>query len=125
MIRFTIPIDPVTKKNSQQIMINNKTGKRYVAPSKQYKLYESQSGWFVPRPAKPIDIPVNIECKFYLGTRRRADLTNLLEAIDDILVKYGVIADDNYLIAAAHDGSRAYYDKANPRTEIHITRLEA
>jgi Holliday junction resolvase RusA-like endonuclease len=58
-----------------------------------------------------------------MPTKRRVDLTNLLEAIDDILVKYGVLEDDNYNIIDNHDGSRVYYDKENPRTEITINLL--
>jgi hypothetical protein len=40
------------------------------------------------------------------------------------LVKYGVLEDDNYSIVASMDGSRAYYDKENPRTVIEIERLK-
>ena len=47
-------------------------------------------------------------------------LVNLLQAVDDILVDAGILADDNYCIVAGHDGSRVYYDKQNPRTEIGI-----
>jgi Holliday junction resolvase RusA-like endonuclease len=59
-----------------------------------------------------------------MGTHRKCDLTNLLEAIDDVLVKAGVIEDDNYTIIASHDGSRVHYDKENPRTEIIITEVK-
>ena len=58
-----------------------------------------------------------------MPTRRKTDLTNLLEAVDDILVHAGIIADDNYTIIASHDGSRVLYDKYRPRTEITITRM--
>lgn len=71
-----------------------------------------------------IDYPVNIKMLFYMETRRRVDLSNLLEAADDVLVDAGVIADDNSGIVAAHDGSRVLYDKEHPRTEVTITRLE-
>jgi len=59
-----------------------------------------------------------------MPTRRRVDLTNLLEAIDDVLVHYGVLSDDNSSIIVSHDGSRVLYDKARPRTEVTITCLE-
>ena len=52
------------------------------------------------------------------------DLTNLLEAADDVLVKYGVLADDNSNIIVSHDGSRVMYDPKFPRTEIIIKTLE-
>ena len=56
-----------------------------------------------------------------MPTHRRVDQVNLLEATLDILVEYGVLADDNSNIVVSHDGSRVLYDKNNPRTEITIT----
>jgi Holliday junction resolvase RusA-like endonuclease len=55
-----------------------------------------------------------------MPTKRRVDLVNLLEATCDVLVKYKVISDDNSRVVASHDGSRVFYDKENPRTEIFI-----
>jgi len=52
------------------------------------------------------------------------DLTNLHEALHDILVKCEVLEDDNCKIIAATDGSRVMYDKDNPRTEVVITAME-
>ena len=72
-----------------------------------------------------IDYPVNVKCVFYMPTRRRVDLTNLLEAVDDVLVRSGVLADDHSGIVVSHDGSRVLYDKENPRTEVEITGWEA
>ena len=79
--------------------------------------------WFIPK-GELIDYPVNIKCLFYMPTKRRCDLTNLLEAIDDIMVKAGLLKDDNYTIIEGHDGSRVLYDKDNPRTEIEITKMK-
>lgn len=124
-ICYTISLPPITKKNSQQIMTNKKTGRPFIMPSSQYKKYEREAARFLtPRPPRPIECSLNIKCLFYLPTRRRTDLTNLLEAVDDLLVAEGIIADDHYGIVTAHDGSRCHYDKTNPRTEITITRLQ-
>lgn len=117
-IKITIPLPPVTKKNSQQILINRQTGKPFIAPSKKYREYERDAMWFVP--GEDIDYPVNVKCLFYMPTRRKVDLVNLLEAIDDILVKGGCLQDDNSEIIVSHDGSRVFYDKENSRTEIFI-----
>lgn len=115
-----IPLEPTTKKNSQRIVM---AGNRpIVIPSKAYKQYEKDAILFL-RPLG-IDYPVNIKCLFYMKTHRRVDLTNLLEAIDDVMVKAGTIKDDNSEIVAGHDGSRVYYDKENPRTEIYIEEIE-
>ena len=123
-IKYTIKLPPITKKNSQQILMNHKTGRPFISPSKQYKQYEKEAAWFLkPRPPRPIECPLNVTCLFYLPTRRKTDLTNLLEAVDDILVHTGIIADDHYGIVYSHDGSRCFWDKENPRTEIIITRI--
>lgn len=117
---FLIPLDPKTKKNSQQIVY--KKGKPIIVQSKIYTEYEKQASLFL-RPIG-IDYPVNVRYMFYRETHRRVDLTNLEEAIDDIMVKAGVLKDDNCEIVAGHDGSRVMYDKDNPRTEIYIEEIE-
>ncbi len=58
-----------------------------------------------------------------MPTRRKCDLTNLLEAIDDIMVECGLLADDNYTVIHSHDGSRVMYCKERPRTEIEILEV--
>ena len=55
---------------------------------------------------------------------RRCDLSNLHQAIDDILVKGGVLKDDSRKYIAGHDGSRVRTDKGNPRVEITISEME-
>ena len=123
MIKFTVPLTPVSKKNSQQIVQNRVTGKPFIMPSKKYKQYEKAAMWFIPKLQQPINYPVNVKCLFYMPTKRKCDLTNMLEAIDDIMVKAGLLEDDNYSIVAGHDGSRVLYDKENPRTEIYISKV--
>ena len=120
---YEIPVAPVTKKNSQHIMTNKATGRAFIMPSTQYREYEATAGYYLrPRPETgPITVPVNVQYFFYMPTRRKVDLTNLISAADDILVKYGILADDNRDIIAAHDGSRVYYDKEHPRTQIWIS----
>ena len=118
-IKLVIKLPPVTKKNSMQMIQNSKTQKPMLVPSKQYRRYESDSGWFL----KPLAISshVNIRALYYMATRRRVDITNLESALLDVLVKHGVITDDNCRIVVSTDGSRVLYDKDNPRTEIYIT----
>lgn len=124
MIQFIIPVRPATKKNSGQIVMRGKYPR--LLPSKQYLAFERASLPFlnhVKTEAGIIDYPVNIQCLFFMETRRRVDLANLLNAIDDAAVKSGLILDDNRDIIAGHDGSRVFYDKNNPRIEITITKM--
>lgn len=119
---ITIPIAPRTKKNSQQIVIVH--GRPIIMPSKLYKQYEKECGKYIPQLEEPINYPVNMKCTYYMPTRRKCDLNNLLEASTDMLVHYKVLEDDNYTIVESHDGSRVHYDKANPRAVIEITKKE-
>ena len=120
--RYLIPLAPVTKKNSQQICVNRKTGRPFVSQSKTYRAYEEQAKYFlIPKPPTPIDYPVTVKCVYYMPTRRKVDTANLNAAIHDILVKYGVLSDDNRDVIASTDRTRTFYDKSNPRTEVEIT----
>jgi len=123
MINFIIPLPPISKKNSQQIFVNKKTGKAFITPSAAYKKYEAAALQYIPQSIY-ISAPVNVQCLFYVPTRRKCDLTNLLEAVDDIMVNAQLLADDNYTVIQSHDGSRVYYDKENARTEVYITAEE-
>ena len=122
MIKFIVDLPPITKKNHQRIL-KARNGKRFIAPSEQYKEYEETALWYIPRNIPTINYKVNVKCLFYMPTKRKVDLTNLLESIDDIMVNAGLLEDDNYNIIASHDGSRVRYDKAKPRTEVYITKF--
>lgn len=123
IIHFTVPLVPRTKKNSQMIFYNKKRGKSFISQSPNYKEYENAAMWYVPNDIT-ITEPVNVKCLFYMPTRRRVDITNLEAAIHDIMVKKGLLADDNRDIVASTDGTRCYYDPDNPRTEVYITAKE-
>jgi Holliday junction resolvase RusA-like endonuclease len=114
---------PITKKNSSQIF-RTKSGVPFITPSENYKAYEADSIWQTPPQARlSLDKPVNVKCIYYMPTKGKVDLCNLLGATCDILVKAGVIEDDNSRIVVGHDGSRVKYDKENPRVEIEIEEL--
>ena len=76
------------------------------------------------RPKAPLSGRYRVATVFYMPTRRRVDLTNLMEAAHDTLVAAKILADDNNTVIASVDGSRVLYDKANPRTEIFIEEME-
>ena len=132
MIRYFIPGMPVTKKNSMQMAFNPKTKKWFPVPSKAYKRFEKEAKEALQTTAPPIDSKVNVQCCYYLPLnkdgsepKKQPDLANLIEATDDILVKYKILADDNISIVAKHDGSFAQYVGANEEigTYIIITDL--
>ena len=125
MIKFTLPIRPATKKNSGQIITVGAFPR--LIPSKQYLQFEKDCQPYfkqVLNQIGQIDYPINLQVVFYVETKRRIDLPNLLNAVDDAMVKAELILDDNRDIIASHDGSRVYHDKFNPRIEIEITKQE-
>lgn len=121
-MKFVIELIPRTKKNSQRIF-RGSNGRIFIAPSKAYKDYEKEAGYFLRWDGNPIDYPVNVKAVFYMPTRRKVDLVNLQEALCDVLVAHRIIEDDNSRIVAGMDGSRVMYDKDHPRTEIEITEV--
>lgn len=140
-IEFTLPVEAKTKKNHPQIVWKKQTfqiriGKFTVAtipytpfiiPSKGYSEFEKEVIPYFERikaDAGLVDFPVNIQVLFYMKTKRLCDLTNLLAAVDDAAVKSGLLLDDNRDIIAAHDGSRVFYDKINPRISVVITEMQ-
>lgn len=100
-------------------------GRPRLIPSKLYREFEKECLQIIPSKYKlKINYPINIKAIFYKDTKRKVDLTNLLEALDDMLIKAGVIEDDCRDIIAGHDDSRVYWDKQNPRIEVEITKVE-
>lgn len=122
-MKLTLYGDPRTKKNSARIL-RTRSGTPFVAPSKAYVDYETDCLWQIRAPPAPISARVNVRCVYYMATRRSVDLANLIEATTDILVKAGVLEDDNSKIVAAHDGSRVELDRKNPRVEIEIEEMD-
>ena len=129
MLTIVLTGRPVTKKNSQQIVLA-KNGKRFVIQSKQYLAYEKDCLWQIiaqchlhPEMSETITDKVNLQALYFMPDKRVPDLLNLLQATCDILEKARVIDNDKNIIS--FDGSRIMgIDKANPRTEIIIERRE-
>ena len=113
---------PITKKNSGRIVMAGRYPK--LLPSKAYVDYEKDCLLQITgKYKKRLNGAYNVKCLYYMPTRHRVDLTNLLNATNDILVKAEVLEDDNCKIVVSHDGSRVFYDKENPRVEIEIEEV--
>lgn len=124
-MQIIIPTNPITKKNHGRIVqkkFPNGKSIPIMLPSEAYKKYEAFAKEYIPTNIETIDYPINLEVHYYMGTKRLCDITNLLQATCDILVKFKIISDDNYSIIASVDGTRVEYDKENPRAEIFITK---
>ena len=113
----TIPLNPRTKKNSMQLI--TRPSPRLIQ-SKKYREYERDCLRVIKAPSSPINKPVIVKATYYRETRHSVDITNLNGALHDVLVKAGVLEDDNYKVVVGTDGSRIHFDKNNPRTEVEI-----
>lgn len=122
-MKIIIPVIPRSKKNSQQIIYNPRTKRPMIIQSKLYANFERECSKFLLKYKSNIDYSVNLKIEFYVPDKRRRDIANYIEAVQDILVKYGVLRDDNYNIIKSLDGTRMYVDKENPRVEIEITKI--
>lgn len=118
-----IPLMCRSKKNSQRILVNKRTGKLFIGQSEIYANFERERGKFLTKYKNNITYPINLKCTFYVPNKRKRDLTNLENAIADILVKYKVLEDDNYNILQSWDGSRIVYEKGREETIIEITKV--
>lgn len=131
-IMYTIKGDPRTKKNHAMIAgsfekcpVCRKPKKQWIKQGAAHDDYAEIALWqLTPKPKKPIDVPVNVKCVFYMKTRRKVDKSNLEATVHDILVEGRILADDNRDIIASTDGSRVYLDPINPRVEITITAVK-
>lgn len=121
MFNITFYSQPISKKNSQKIII---AGKRpYIVPSDAYRKYvrrvkEQLIGQTLPALAGPL----HVKCLYYMETAREPDLTNLMAATHDILEEIGVILDDKQIKNV--DGSRIMGKDKEPRVEIFISQFE-
>lgn len=127
-IHFTLPGDPRTKKNHQDIKTGY-GGNKYIRQNEGYLAYEDACLWQLKAIRQKLEKempppPYIAKYTYYMASLRKVDGLNLQAATDDILVKANIFEDDNVRIIVGHDGSRVYYDKDNPRVEITITHTD-
>ena len=126
--KYVIPLDPRTKKNTHRISgcgprcpACGKYKRQFVRNGSATTEYSFRAAQYLtPKPKEPIQGPVVLQYRLYMQTRRRVDDLNLFGALDDILVKVGILSDDNINVIRSRDRSRVLHDKENPRAEIYI-----
>ena len=133
-----------SKKNSPRVfgtgpvcrLCGKRSGFPSVRPSEAYEIWEAdailQCMTIKPKLIAagvelPIVHPVGIEALFYLAPTKAGamrldcpDLSNLMEAVADMLQEAGIIKDDRQI--EDWDGSRRLLGE--PRVEVYITILE-
>lgn len=122
-VRMVILGPPVTKKNSQQMVQNRKTGRWFPVASAQVKKWTKQAVKQLGEQWKqaPLEVPVQV-CAIFYRERAVGDLNNYMAALADALQAARVLRDDRWI--ESWDGSRPAKDAANPRVELVIMPLE-
>lgn len=86
-----------SKKNSRKNIW--KRGRVYNIPSKAYTTWENQKLIAMQKNKIPVfDFPIKLDITVYYNDGIRRDLDNRLNSILDLMVKSGMIKDDNYFI---------------------------
>jgi len=128
-VRLIIVGPPSTKKTSQRIIFNKKTGKMMVIGSSKSRSWETDAVDQLCRQWRglPMVEPVSVRALIYRD-RNAGDLTGFIQAIGDALQGGGsrkrskrvpcVLDDDSQIIS--WDGSRKLIDRENPRVELTI-----
>lgn len=112
MFKCEFPGNPRVLKNSKQIMVNRRTGCRFVTKSDlAMKAMERATSWFRvsairQKLDKAIAVPVHMKATFYWAGPPNLvpDLSNLYQLPEDALQRAGVLVDDRLI--ESHDGSR-------------------
>ncbi len=118
------------KKNMLTIRSGSRRARyrRWIAPNKKYQEWEEGTAkdlWIQSKshssalPERlPILDPVWLRVVFYRKKIQRIDLTNLLQSIEDAMVKADIIKDDSQV--RAFDGSRIRFGLDHERVEITL-----
>ena len=119
---FTIPGNTPSSKNSRIW-----TGKYSIASAatRKWKLatdeYWKEQAKAFRKESKDLPKPLYIEFKFYRKSRHKFDMINIAQAVQDAMVKFDWIDDDNAdeLIPVFVPYE---YDNKNPKVEIKILK---
>jgi len=118
---FTIKGRIPSKKNSRNIFVRG--GKIVNIPSKQYGNWHKEASQQLIGGEK-IKGRCSVKLSFFMPDKRKADLSNKVESIMDLLVDNGIIEDDSWQYVPRLFMEFIEVDKKNPRVLVWITELE-
>ena len=117
MIRINLTGRIPSKKNSKvwtwRILVSSKEYRAWEISKKK----ELQEQWIQKL---NLDKPLYVTYKIRFPDKRRTDISNKIESINDLLVSYWLLADDNHEIINTINASSMWVDKDKPRCEIQI-----
>lgn len=99
MLEITLEGTIPSKKNSKRIVGRGK--RMFIISSKNYLEWEKEKAneiYGQLDEITAITTPIRLSITFSSSTKRKWDLSNKVESIQDLLVKVGVLEDDNWSI---------------------------
>lgn len=119
-----IPFNVSSSKNSKQwtgkYLINSKATRTYIKNSK--KAYQENKDKFIEL-TKDLEKPLHISFFFIRSSRRKFDYINPAQTVQDLMVKYGWLEDDDIHNLVPHfDGYSV--DKENPGVLIKVLNMD-
>jgi Holliday junction resolvase RusA-like endonuclease len=123
-LNFVIMGNPVSGKNSTQILLNKKTGSRFVKKSKAASAWQDEAIAQLTdqrkgKNRKTLRGALYVEYRAYQKWDA-CDIDNIEAALFDALKKAGVIEDDKNIVD--HRGQK-FVCKDSPRIEIEILEI--
>ena len=105
---FRVDIKPLSVNDAWQ-------GRRF--KSKDYKQYEKDMQILLPRDSKIWDEPIRVSYHFKLRNAGRTDIDNLIKPLQDILVRSGIITNDNLIVEMNARKTRDTFDSVEVSIE--------
>lgn len=107
-----------SKKNSR---INTRSGRSF--PSKRYTEWHEYAGMQLLG-IKPIKEKIKVSYTFIPQDKRKFDVSNKIESINDLFVDMGIIEDDNYTFLLIGDTEVLKPDKENCGCICEIKKIK-
>ena len=116
MLKLTLHWRIPSKKNQKQ-----RTG-RFLVSSQAYQKREKEQLKSLSEQVEELKInsELYVEYHFFMPDHRICDLSNKVESINDLFVRYWLLEDDNWNIIRYLMIRCEWVDKDNPRCEVKI-----
>jgi len=94
-------VGPVPSKKNSKRIVSLKGGRKALISSKGYLGWEKRATIDLMgqgKPAMPLDSTDMVTVTFGMSSKRRRDLSNMVEGVMDALVSVGILSDDNWIV---------------------------
>lgn len=126
MIALTI-FGQTPSKKSSQLILHMKKGMKII-PNPLYLRWQSRAIFQLKEQKQKLGLkmiiePVSVKCLIYRNTKRKVDLSNLIQSVHDVLQKAEIIKDD-FLIENLDGSARILgVNAGEERAEIYLEQI--